>query len=381
MKRTMPIFLLATTACVATAQQRELTLVETARFGSIDGPVTLTRVGDILHAPDGRVYVTQPVDAIIRVFTVDGRLLTTIGGRGSGPGEFNLIDRIAWYRDSLAVHDPAQQCITLLAADGGMRTIGEVPASVTGSRFASLPVALLHDGSALVVPAKRFDTVLNLVPLVRVDASLEQRLDDVATISRNATRYHLRLPGGGRVTSENPAPRGSLWAAHPFGAGTAVLEQPADPGPEPAELRIRRFAEDGRTLFDRTLRHVATPIAPVDRDRLIDDIADQWTRQLRTVGRTQDAEAVHEAVAEVLDLPSYWPAADRLLVGTDGSVWFRRQGPSADRIWEVLGPDGALIGQVRVPPNVELHQVSLETVWASTLAQDDVPVVVRYDVR
>jgi len=59
---------------VAAQQPAKWTVHEQLRIGSVDDSAqALTRIGDILLGPDGRLYIAQPADLTIRVFDGEGR--------------------------------------------------------------------------------------------------------------------------------------------------------------------------------------------------------------------------------------------------------------------------------------------------------------------
>lgn len=54
----------------------------------------LHRVGNVIRFPDGRIAVAVRGENEIRVFDDRGRLLTSMGGTGAGPKEFQALYRI-----------------------------------------------------------------------------------------------------------------------------------------------------------------------------------------------------------------------------------------------------------------------------------------------
>src|SRR5690625_1749248 len=54
---------------------------------------------------NGYIYVTDVVNQEIKAFSLDGRLLHTIGRKGQGPGEFTGLLDLAISRDSLYAFD------------------------------------------------------------------------------------------------------------------------------------------------------------------------------------------------------------------------------------------------------------------------------------
>src|SRR5690625_1170107 len=79
-------------------------LVEELRIGSLDDEdQALTRIepnGLAVH-PSGHLFVAQPRLAEIREYDPTGGLVRVIGGRGSGPGEFNMLRGIGFLGDTL----------------------------------------------------------------------------------------------------------------------------------------------------------------------------------------------------------------------------------------------------------------------------------------
>ncbi len=51
-------------------------------------PYLLSRIGDAVRAPDGRIVIVEGMTQELRVFGPDGKHLASFGGPGDGPGEF-----------------------------------------------------------------------------------------------------------------------------------------------------------------------------------------------------------------------------------------------------------------------------------------------------
>lgn len=127
----------------ASAAQRPYDARETRIIsGTIDGPTALSRVADLTIAPNGDLYVVQPMTQSISVFDSHGAFLRTIGRRGRGPGEFMSPGVIGWHADTLWVDDPALGRISLLSTSGTSRRT--IPLPLPGD------ARLLADGSVLL---------------------------------------------------------------------------------------------------------------------------------------------------------------------------------------------------------------------------------------
>lgn len=76
-------------ASSATAQTKELQLVEELRLGSIDGSEAdmFGDIHDMAVDPDGRIYVIDTAMKSVRLFGRDGRLIRQFAPEGDGPGE------------------------------------------------------------------------------------------------------------------------------------------------------------------------------------------------------------------------------------------------------------------------------------------------------
>lgn len=89
----------------AVGQPPTWSLHRTVTIGSLDDPAQiLTVVGDVLTDAQ-HVYVLDPQDGRIRVFSRDGKAIRDLGGRGEGPGELTLPVSMGWYGARLWVAD------------------------------------------------------------------------------------------------------------------------------------------------------------------------------------------------------------------------------------------------------------------------------------
>ncbi|MEX0890597.1 MAG: hypothetical protein WEB88_00400 [Gemmatimonadota bacterium] len=96
-------------SAVSDANVPRLELEEDLRIGSLDGPEeeTFTSIGlvAVAVAPSDDVHVFDSRDRSIRVFAADGTHRYTYGGRGEGPGAFQIVSAIAVGPDSVIVFD------------------------------------------------------------------------------------------------------------------------------------------------------------------------------------------------------------------------------------------------------------------------------------
>lgn len=217
---------------------------------------------------------------------------------------------------------------------------------------------------------------------MRFDASMQERGADYAVLAGGGRNYQIQFAGGGIASGPHPVPTGTLWAIHPWGEGLVLLEQTHPPDDNSGTLLLTRIDGDGSIASQTQFAYRPRPLRKETADSIVNQIAANWSRKLSRIGRPVDEAAARNNVEEDLALPKYWPAADRVLLGTDGSVWFRRQGSPADTdIWDVIRPDGTLHGQLRVSSSLLLQQVSMGSIFATSLGQHDIPVVVHFGLR
>ncbi len=104
-------------AQVSTAAQVDAVLE--ARIGAMDGPAALGRVEAIEVDALARVYVLESDEQRVRVFSLNGTLVRTLGRGGSGPGELKNPVGMAWAPDgTLWIIDPGNARATIYDTAG-----------------------------------------------------------------------------------------------------------------------------------------------------------------------------------------------------------------------------------------------------------------------
>lgn len=97
-----------------------------SRFSLVDTVVLeqpdtlpIVRISGVDRAPDGTLVLSDPSEAMVKVFAPDGRLLRVLGRKGRGPAEF-LLPEFPRFGPSGTVHvvDNQQQRITVFGPDG-----------------------------------------------------------------------------------------------------------------------------------------------------------------------------------------------------------------------------------------------------------------------
>ncbi len=88
-------------------------------LGAVDGPgIIESMYSTAVRDSRGRYYVVGPYSSVIKVFAAQGEYLTTIGRRGTGPGEYHGIGSVVvGPKDSLFVFDQELRRFTVLTPD------------------------------------------------------------------------------------------------------------------------------------------------------------------------------------------------------------------------------------------------------------------------
>jgi len=89
-------------------------------IGSVDGDSSgiLFQVQDAVRLSDGRILVANGGTNELRFFTGSGRHLATIGGTGSGPGEFRWLTGVWVSADSMFAFDNALARVSVFTDQG-----------------------------------------------------------------------------------------------------------------------------------------------------------------------------------------------------------------------------------------------------------------------
>ena len=187
-----------------------------------DAAYEFSNIRDATRLPDGRIVIADAQLAELRVFDENGRFLMRIGGKGSGPGEYQTIAGL--YRangDTLWVEDRGNRRLTKLTPEGQVVAILPVawvrwsrPPRVPGERPSSGSSALvlrglMGDGTFLATHRGTYG-VREEVSRVRRDSLVLRRVDpytdqrDSLGIMVGSERYEYSFPDGSVFFGETP---------------------------------------------------------------------------------------------------------------------------------------------------------------------------------
>jgi hypothetical protein len=373
----------------APAQERQRWTVErVGRIGSQHDPAqALTQIRGIVIGPEGELYVAQPMDRMIRVFSADGRLLRTIGRSGAGPGEFDLVTGFGVLGDTLFVSDARYNRVTFFSMAGEYLDSFELTSPALGDREGQLqfygpspPNHFFADGTALVIPGIPVMLLergsITRIPYLRIDRS-GGLLDTLAwnsvpprmvEVSRDGLRFFARPPF-------DDAP---LLSPMADGSGIVILERRVAVEPSGGTFRVHRIAPSGDTAFSRGIAFRAAAIPDAVLASKLDAIRATMERR----GTPPAAAEIERALRNAGAIPATLPPATLLVTAQDGTIWIRLdERDLTEQPWVVLSRDGALLATVVLPAGVVVSAANGDELIGVETDELDVQYIVQYRVR
>ena len=328
-------------------------VVELLRIGSMEGDpeYQFGLIAGIGVTSDGRMFVLDQQAQHLKVFGADGTHLATLGGAGSGPGEFALGAGpvLVGTGDTVYVPDLQNQRVNRFAPDGS--SAGSYRLSLEDG----LPTTWADAPSGTIVTQVRpFTLPGQEAPADPMDAIIARASDGSAldTLFRMRSGETFNFAGG--------VPEFHFFVAEPAWALTAddgLLFAVND------QYRIEQYDRSG--ALRRVLRKPFEREAVAERDQEI--FTDALERIWLDAGVPPQALATLKSGVHFAEL---FPAFFRFLAGPQWSIWVQdivspsQMSPeeqegfnpllslgSAD--WDVFDPDGRFLGSVSMPPRFQ----------------------------
>lgn len=365
-------------------------LREVAVVGSRDRlGYALTSVPTADMSKDGRLFVLQPQESEVKVFDPQGSRISTIGRRGSGPGELMLPTSMGIRGDSLWVADMQQSRLSWFNLDGDL--LSDVRLSVFAygpNMFPVGPGEPLVDGTFLARPAGRFvpgdNTVGEMLPpMPLLKLSREGRnMDTVVVVgpSRRPSGVIQRIVDGQPWQTQF---RQFFNDAHFIllsndGASVVVIERPAARSGAVSAYTVTRVNIHGDTVFRATLRYTPRPLTAAEVDSVV-------SQRLPPPDRTPmglTPERLRRELERALYRPEYHPPVRSAFTDHEGRIWLGLAQPRlAYAVWQVLDSLGRPEAAVLADPGVTLMGAGSARVWGVRTDELDVPYVVVYELE
>jgi hypothetical protein len=337
-------------------------------------PYQLFRVSDVARASDGRIFVLNAGTGEVRIFDAAGTYMRSLGGSGSGPGEFRYPAAL-WLLagDSVMVWDSPMGPRVVFSPDG---TVGRTEAvdraavmSLLGEGRSTEDVRALRDGGLIVAAwTVGSDMTQTEGQLFRPEFELLLVTADLA----HATS--LGMAGGIEqmfMTAEGRRrPVTVLFSPHyQIATGGSPLRIAVGNG-DRYDIRIRDADGSLRQIVRRT-----TPPARVTAEER-DARREEYLAFAESQGRRPMIERMYAAMPDQESFPAHGP----LIVDDAGNVWvadFARPSDATTR-WTVYDTAGRIAGTVETPIDLQVVEVGADYVLGIARDEDDVERIMLY---
>lgn len=289
-----------------------------------------------LRLADGRIVVADNGAAELRFYDEAGMYLSTSGGKGGGPGEFEGI-LMVWRLgdDSLMAWDWRLRRVSVFDSRGRFARSWQLQAPEAASGLA-LPQAYLGDGSLVagvldyssgaVLDGAVYDTMVYHV--VDRDGTFGPPLGRFPWSQRYVERFE-----GGAFSVSLPFGR----RTHAAASGDGFHLGNGD------SYEIRYF--DSRGSLRRIVRRDRPNPRVTETD--IRTLREEWISDERDAGGRQRMRRL----LDMMPIAETMPAYGRLVADALGNLWvevYRRPGDDRPR-WTIFDPEGHMLGVVETP--------------------------------
>ncbi len=336
----------------------------------------LDLVRGVLRLSDGRLVVLNAGTSELRFFDSTGKYLSTAGRRGNGPGEFVspvFISRLTG--DTVAVLDGQLGRWSLLSPSGTF--IRSVTTFRRDEKSYVISLGRLADGRFLGMRYPMLAMRETSGP-VRRDS---QALGLIGADGSGFAQVAL-VPGGEMypsVGSEGGHEFPTIKSLE-FGRQTTTVtdgERIIIGSNEPMGIRI--YDTDGRI---RVFIRSATPSEPVTEQHRKRRAEDTRARLQRQRAASEQIRAEWLKNAENPRYAEVFPFYDRLLIGSDGTLWVElpRRYEDEGRRYVVYDTTGVAVARVNCPERLRPYEVGPERIIGVWRDPDEVPHVQVYAV-
>ena len=374
--------LVAASPWPGSAQVEQWTLERTVTLGSVfDAETGLTAVGGVIVEGD-RLFVAQPYERRLRVFSLTGDFLDFIGRDGEGPGEFRSVDGTGLHEGLVWVHDSNRHRLQYFDTEGRV---------VSSARIRGHPAlrpdrvqvhGILADGSRLIREGKWMSELVESprkpIPLFRFDP--DGMLRD--TVAMMAERTDIVQLSDGRESGwisyailPNTESFGSLLSVAPDGSGFVVVHREAATGSGTHTFRVIRFDARADTAWAHEVPYEPVRVTDEWRSRRVADAMRGGAgARISEISRRQAWERIFGRL-------EFFPPVGDVKLGVDGTTWLRLLTGADSSQWRVLDESGRFIARVESPPPGSMEWVDAESLWLLEESELDVPYLVRYVIR
>jgi hypothetical protein len=325
---------------------------------------------------DGRVIVSDRVDAVFSLADFSTGARRTIGRNGSGPNEYQMpLGPIRWRGDTLLGSDPLNRRVLKILPDGSIN--GSIPLvsmrSASGTTSWSTPKSVDASGRLYW-----HAPIIDMQPVMK--RSMKARLIrwDPGSDSPDVV---LEFADHGEFEHKHryrPMPQTDAWVIAPDGR-IAIISA--------AEYRLRWYKDGALVETGPAVPYTPTRITRAERDafrakKALEPMSGASAGGAPPRSRRQDPAAVLAAWPDSLFeavMPPFEPQG--ALLAANGDIWVRRTGPAsapAARV-DILDPHGKLRAHLTLPPRARLFALGARHVYLLLTDSDGFQSLERYE--
>jgi hypothetical protein len=334
----------------------------------------LSRVAGAARLSDGRIVVADGGSLQLKVFDSEGEFVSSVGGRGDGPGEFRQLVAFGTLAGDTMFAQSGPGTVTFFDPDGGFLRRVNVFTPQAGPDGLKFIAAVLDDQSVVVGP----------IPMPEPRPAGTRWVDSIplAIMGRDtAEQVSLGNFPAMLVVMDEGTPRPPWFGPQ---AAFAADETSLFVG-YGAEYSIKVFSPNG--VLQRIIRRRWTPTAVTRGD--IDEFVTEWAKRWVTA-TGPEAERQRQ---DLRDDPyaSEVPAYSQLIVGRLGRLWVREAhladapgagqlttSPLVPSVWSVFDGGGGWLGDVTMPADFLPTDIGADYVMGIARDLDGVETVVEY---
>jgi len=338
----------------------------------------LERVVAVRVLSDGRIFVADDGAAQVLVFDGGGRLLSRIGRKGKGPGEFDgITDVHACAGDTIVV--AAGGNVNLFDPEGRFLRRANYRRARAWTRYAGVSAdcrRALVDWDSDEPPLDRMGPVETTFGWLDVETEAVDTLAR-ARLSEGWTRKLYGDIGTFFV------PWGTVFTYAQVGDTLVVGHG--------RTAEIRRYDPAGRLLSLFRWAERPRPVTREDRRRY-------EKLRLESLARMPDhpeSRFWYPTLDEFPELPTDKPIFDRIVADDEGGIWLRAFPPESfgdidghlrvpaptNRRWTVIAADGTWLGDVTLPDRFDLYTVARGRIYGVVKDSLDVQTVQVFRIR
>lgn len=373
----------------AMPEARVSTLVPELEVGTEDEPVeeSFGEIATVLGTSDGGLVVHDQQAQAVRLFDAQGKFVRTIGGKGSGPGEYQHLNGITRLPDErIALWDANGTRINLYEADGAFATSW----LVTFSRMFATNVLWSDSAGGIyayaVLERNREDFSRDKKGLIRMaaDGRITDSLPYLSWREEAAALKAQSKDGGAQMAYGVPFSAGNHTELLPSGGLVSGFDD---------EYVFYLLHQDGRKPVRIEREHVKVPVSATEDA--------EHRARIEFAMRRLDPEWKWSGTG----IPSAKPAFRSIEVGRDGRIWVRLSTPAEPIpaaelappregteptprmttrepiVYDVYSSEGRLLGRVALPPRVTMFGSDGNHVWGMRRDSLDIGYAVRFRIE